>query len=158
MALYLDFQILLNLQPYGSGIPKRLPHPSKHLPFQSHWQKQWKNLRNIFTVNSKDIKTKSMTPLLLTLNILDTFFYFCCWLWTGKCLFRYFTKYPIYQLFNFLKLKTKLKKFFWKTCLPMFWGYALTLAKIHYFSYTLNTEIRKFQRHWALPQTFFQST
>ena len=46
------------------------------------------NVWNMFRVNFKDIRTTLSGISIVNLNTFYTFFeyYYCCWLWTGKCL------------------------------------------------------------------------
>ena len=113
MALYLDFQILSNLEPYGTRIPKDYNTSANIYLFQVTIRNSGKmceifstltiktpkrsqrHCSGVFTVNFKHISHLFLLFLLLT--------------WTGKCLLGHLNKYHIYQLFNFPKLKKELK-------------------------------------------------
>ena len=64
--------------------------PCKQIRAQNRYQKNWKNVWNMFEVNNKDTRTTPMMPfrcLLLTLNIFYTLLWCVhCSLWTSKCL------------------------------------------------------------------------
>ena len=113
MVLYLDFQILSNLELYGTRIPKDYNTSASIYLFQVTIRNSGKmceifstltiktpkrsqrHCSGVFTVNFKHISHLFLLFLLLT--------------WTGKCLLGHLNKYHIYQLFNFPKLKKELK-------------------------------------------------